>query len=305
MNGNAARTGEDVAHWSGDAVRRLADYLELTKPRVVSMVLVSTAAGFYLGSASLPDLGRLAHTLLGTALAAAGTLVLNQYMERDLDARMDRTRHRPLPDGRLHPGEALALGVALLAIGLVQLALLSDPLASLVTAAIAATYLLLYTPLKPVTPLCSIVGAVPGALPPVVGWVAARGSIGAEPWVLFSIMFLWQIPHTLAIGRLYRDDYARAGIRVLPVVDRDGPSTGTHAVTNCLALVPVTLLPTLLGLSGAVYFVVALMLGIAFLWSAVALARTGSVTDARRLLFASLVYLPVLLATMALDKLTY
>jgi protoheme IX farnesyltransferase len=296
-------TGEDVGHWPGDAVRRIADYVELTKPRVVSMVLVATAAGFYLGSTAVPDLALLASTLLGTALAAAGTLVLNQWMESDLDAQMERTRHRPLPDGRLYPAEALAFGMGLLVLGLVHLALRSDPLASLVTAGIAVTYLLLYTPLKQHTSLCSIVGAVPGALPPVVGWAAARGSIGAEPWVLFSIMFLWQIPHTLAIGRLYREDYARAGIRVLPVVDRDGPSTGTHAVTNCLALVPVTLLPTLLRISGPVYFIVALVLGIAFLWSALALARTGSATDARRLMFASLVYLPVLLGTMALDKL--
>ena len=201
-------TGENVGHWSGDAVRRVADYVELTKPRVVSMVLVATAAGFYLGSTAIPDLALLANTLLGTALAASGTLVLNQWMEIDLDAQMARTRNRPLPDGRLYPAEALAFGMGLLVLGLVHLALRSTPLASLVTAGIAATYLLLYTPLKQHTSLCSIVGAVPGALPPVVGWAAARGSIGAEPWVLFSIMFLWQIPHTLAIGRLYR----RAGL---------------------------------------------------------------------------------------------
>ncbi len=293
-----------VAVWQAESAwRRLGDYLALTKPRVVAMVLVTTAVGFHLGSAGGPLFLPLLYTLAGTALAAGGTLALNQYMERDLDARMDRTRRRPLPEGRVHPGEALVLGCALLVAGVALLARAGEPLAAAVTAAIAATYLLLYTPLKRVSSLCSLVGAIPGALPPVAGWAAARGTLGPEPWILFAIMFLWQIPHTLAIGRLYRDDYARAGIRVLPVVDRDGRTTGVQAVTNCLALLPVAILPTLVGLAGAIYFLIALVLGLAFLWSAVGLARGGSTADARRLLFASLVYLPVLLAVMALDKL--
>ncbi len=282
--------------------RRLADLLELTKPRVVAMVLVTTLVGFYLGSAGTPLLGLMLHTLAGTAIAAGGTLALNQYLERDLDARMDRTRHRPLPDGRVTPGEALAFGGALLVVGLGWLALAVGPLTALVTASISVTYLLVYTPLKPVTSLCSVVGAIPGALPPVAGWAAARGTLGPEAWVLFGILFLWQIPHSLAIGRMYRDDYARAGIRLLPVIDRDGLSTGTQVVTNCLALVPVALLPTLIGLAGPVYFLVALTLGVGFLWSAIGLARRGSARDARRVLLVSLVYLPLLLATMALDK---
>ncbi len=174
---------------------------------------------------------------------------------------------------------------------------------ALVTAAIAVTYLLAYTPLKTRTSLCSLVGAVPGALPPVAGWAAARGGVAPEAWVLFAIMYLWQIPHTLAIGRMYRDDYARAGIRVLAVVDGDGSSTAIQAVMNCLALLPVALLPTLLGMAGVAYFATALLLGLAFLWAAIGLARTRSLRDARRLLVVSLVYLPVLLATMALDKL--
>jgi protoheme IX farnesyltransferase len=283
---------------------RLADWLALTKPRVNAMVLVTTGVGYYLGSAGRPLLLPLLYTLAGTALAAAGTLALNQYMEREVDARMERTRHRPLPEGRLRPAEALALGLVLLLTGLAVLACGADPLAALVTAGIAVTYLLLYTPLKPVTSLCSVVGAVPGALPPVVGWAAARGELGVEPWILFAIMFLWQIPHSLAIGRMYRDDYARGGIRVLPVVDRDGWSTGRQVVSNCLALLPVALLPTLVGLAGSLYFLVALVLGVGFLWSAIGLARTGSAADARRLLVASLVYLPVLLGVMALDKLS-
>jgi heme o synthase len=290
--------------WTGAVVRqRAADYVALTKPRVVMMVLVTTLVGYYLGTEGTPSLLRLLHTLLGTALAAGGTLALNQYLERDLDARMDRTRHRPLPDGRVLPVEALALGLALLGAGLGHLQLAVGAPPALVTTAISATYLLLYTPLKPITSLCSLVGAVPGALPPVAGWAAARGTVGPEAWVLFAIMYLWQIPHTLAIGRMYRDDYARAGIRVLPVVDGDGSSTATHAVANCLALLPVALLPTLLGMAGPIYFATALILGLGFLWSAIGLARTRSLGDARRLLVTSLVYLPVLLATMALDKL--
>ena len=290
--------------WPATAFRqRLADYLALTKPRVVAMVLVTTLVGFYLGADGAPSLRLMLHTLLGTALSAAGTLSLNQYMERDLDARMDRTRHRPLPDGRLTPIEALVLGLALLVAGLCYLDAAAGIACALVTAAIAVTYLLAYTPLKTRTSLCSLVGAVPGALPPVAGWAAARGGVAPEAWVLFAIMYLWQIPHTLAIGRMYRDDYARAGIRVLAVVDGDGSSTAIQAVMNCLALLPVALLPTLLGMAGAVYFAIALLLGLGFLWAAIGLARTRSLSDARRLLVVSLVYLPVLLATMALDKL--
>jgi protoheme IX farnesyltransferase len=285
--------------------RRLADYFELGKPRVVSLVLVTTVVGYYLGAAGTPATLPLVHTLAGTALAAAGTLALNQYLERDLDARMERTRRRPLPDGRLLPGEALAVGLALLGAGLGYLATMLGGLPTLITAGIAATYLLVYTPLKRVTPLCSLVGAVPGALPPVAGWAAARGDLGLGAWILFAIMFLWKIPHTLAVSRLYRDDYARAGIRVLPVLDHDGSRTGTHAVANALALLPVALLPTLIGVAGALYFLVALVLGLGFLWSAVSLARTRSVTDARRLLVASLIYLPLVLGAMALDKLSF
>ena len=290
--------------WPATAFRqRLADYLALTKPRVVAMVLVTTLVGFYLGADGAPSLRLMLHTLLGTALAAAGTLSLNQYMERDLDARMDRTRHRPLPDGRLTPIEALVLGLVLLVAGLCYLDAAAGMACALVTAAIAATYLLAYTPLKTRTSLCSLVGAVPGALPPVAGWAAVRGGVAPEAWVLFAIMYLWQIPHTLAIGRMYRDDYARAGIRVLAVVDGDGSSTAIQAVMNCLALLPVALLPTLLGMAGAIYFATALLLGLGFLWAAIGLARSRSLSDARRLLVVSLIYLPVLLATMALDKL--
>jgi protoheme IX farnesyltransferase len=282
--------------------RRLTDYVVLTKPRVVLMVLVTTLAGYYLGAGGTLSAPLVLHALVGTALAAAGTMALNQYMEREADGRMARTRTRPLPAGRLLPIEGLLVGLVLLGAGLGYLALFTNALAAGITAGIAVSYLLVYTPLKTVTPLCSLVGAVPGALPPVAGWAVARGSIDIEALVLFGIMFLWQIPHTLAISALYRDDYARAGIRVLPAVDRNGPLTALYAIGHCLALVPVALMPTVFGFAGPVYFVAALALGLVFLWSAVGLARLGTLDAARRLMITSLVYLPMLLGVLAFDR---
>lgn len=285
--------------------RHPADFLALTRPRVVVMVLVTTLVGFYLASVGAPDYVRLVHTLVGIALSAGGTLALNQYLERDVDARMERTRLRPLPDGRLQPIEALGFGVAITGVGLLYLALSVNVLSAFVTAFSVGSYLFLYTPLKRKTSLCSVVGAVPGALPPVIGWGAARGELGLEAWVLFGILFLWQIPHSLAIARLYRDDYARAGIRVLPVVEPDGGSTGRQIVSNCLALLAVGLLPTLIGLAGWVYFVGAIVLGLMFLGCGILLAISPSEASARLLLFASLVYLPAQLGLMALDKVPF
>jgi len=285
--------------------RRTADFLELTKPRVVVMVLVTTLVGFYLASPGDPNYVILLHTLLGTALAGGGTLALNQFLEREADAQMQRTRLRPLPDGRLQPAEALVFGSLFTVTGLVYLAFAVNLLSALVTAAIVGSYLFAYTPLKKKTSLCSVVGAVPGALPPVIGWAAARGTLDLEAWILFTIMFLWQMPHSLAIGWLYRDDYARAGFQLLPVLDPDGKSTGRQIVSNCLALLAVGLIPTLVGFAGATYFFSALILGSMFLWYGISLARSCSQTAARRLLFASLVYLPVLLAVMAFDKVPF
>jgi heme o synthase len=282
--------------------RRALDFLELTKPRITLMVLVTTFVGFYLGSHSVPEYFRLIQTLLGTALAAGGTLALNQFLERDADAAMERTRHRPLPEGRVQPTEALRFGVALTALGLLALWLTVNALSALVTAAIVASYLFIYTPLKQKTSLCSVVGALPGALPPVIGWAAARGELEPGAWALFAIMFLWQIPHTLAIARLYREDFARAGIRFLPVIEPDGRSTGRQILTNCLALLAVSLVPTLLQVAGYLYFLVAFVLGALFLGCGVGLAITQSAGAARRLLFASLIYLPLLLTVMALDR---
>ncbi len=282
-----------------------ADFLELTKPRVVLMVLVTTSVGFYLGSGTTLNSTLLFHTLLGTALAAGGTVALNQFLEREADALMERTRRRPLPSGRLKPIEALAFGVAITTGGLLYLSLVVHPLSGLITAFIVGSYLFLYTPLKQKTPLCTIVGAFPGALPPVVGWAAARGGVGLEAWVLFAILFLWQLPHSLAIAVLYRQDYARAGFRLLPIVDPEGRSTGRQVVLQCLALLVVGLLPTLIGLTGPLYFVAALLLGGGFLWYGVEMALLCSEARARRLLWVSLVYLPLLLGFMALDKVAW
>jgi len=291
---------------ASDRIRRRAlDYWELTKPGVVAMILVTTLVGFYLGSQRMPDYLCLVYTLIGTALAGGGTLALNQFIEREADAKMLRTRMRPLPDGRLQPVEALVFGVFVTVSGLGYLALMVSVLSALITVVIVVSYLFAYTPLKKKTSLCSIVGAVPGALPPVIGWVAARGTLNLEAWVLFTIMFLWQMPHSLAIGWLYREDYARAGFRLLPVIDPDGKSTGRQIVSNCLALLAVGLIPTLIGFTGTTYFFCALALGSIFLWYGVSLAFSCSQAAARRLLFASLVYLPVLLAVMAFDKVPF
>jgi protoheme IX farnesyltransferase len=282
---------------------RVMDFAELGKPRVVVMVLITTFVGFYLGSQGPPDLIRLLPTLLGTGLAAAGTLALNQFIERDLDAKMERTRRRPLPDGRLQPTEALVFGVVTTLAGLLYLTLAVNGLSGAVTAATSISYLFMYTPLKRKTPLCSLVGAVPGALPPVTGWVAAHNGLSVEAAILFAILFLWQLPHSLAIARMYQDDYARAGIRLLPVVEPDAKSTGRQIVSNCLALLLVGLLPTFVGLAGTVYFISALVLGGVFLAYGIAFALSRTVASARQLLFASLLYLPALLIVMALDKL--
>ncbi len=218
---------------------------------------------------------------------------------------MERTRGRPLPDGRLQPGEAMLAGTVVAASGIVYLAVAVNMLAAAVTATITCTYLFAYTPLKTRTPLCSIVGAVPGALPPVTGWVAARGTLSTEAWILFAILFLWQLPHSLAIARLYRNDYASAGIRVLPVVEPDGRSTARQVVVNCLALLAVGLLPSVVGLAGALYFAVAFVLGVTFLGYGISFARARSVLAARKLLMASLLYLPALLLVMAVDKVSH
>ena len=282
-------------------MERVADVIELIKPRLVVMILITTAAGFYLGARTFEWL-RCLHTLIGAGLTAAGVLGLNQYLERDADALMERTQGRPIPDGRMDPLTALLIGAVFTGSGMLYLTFIVNMLSGFVISLIVVSYLFLYTPLKRKTSLCTLIGAVPGALPPVVGWVAASGSLTGGAWVLFAILFLWQLPHSLAIAYIYREDYAKAGFRLLPVIHPDGASTRRQIVVNCVALLGIGLLPTLYNIAGSVYFFTALVSGLAFLAVGIYLVRTRSVKAARYLLYASLLYLPVVFITMALDK---
>jgi len=287
-----------------DAARaRMAEYLELTKPRVTMMVLVTTLAGYYLGATGAFEIIVAINLLIGTALASGGTLALNQYMERDTDAMMDRTRLRPIPDKRIEPVDALWFGIVTTAAGLGYLLLTVNWLSTLVTATIAFSYLLAYTPLKRVSWSCNIVGAIPGALPPVAGWAAARGTFGVEPWIMFAIMFLWQLPHSLSIAKLYRADYKRARLWLIPLDRENSYPENPVIVVSSIVLLMVGALPTLLGFAGIIYLVTSLALGCAMLAAAIVLVRgEESATAARRVMFASLFYLPAVLLVMVLDK---
>ena len=278
------------------------DLVALSKPRVLLMVLASTLAGYFAALDKPMDFARVIHVLIGTFMAAGGTLALNQYVERDVDALMERTRRRPLPDRRLQPLEALVFASVLTSAGVTYLAISIGIAVAGLTLATTILYLGAYTPLKTRSALCMLVGAVPGALPPVTGWLAARGDLGLGAAMLFAIVFLWQLPHTLAIARLYRDDYARAGVRVLPVVDAHGTVSDRQIVTSTLALLGVSVLPTAIGLSGTAYFATACVLGLGLLGIALAHASTPSLASARRVLLATLLYLPLLLAVLTLDR---
>jgi protoheme IX farnesyltransferase len=282
---------------------RAADLAELVKPRITFMVLVTTGIGFFLAGDGAIDGWRLFHTLIGTGLIAAGASALNQLLERDTDALMDRTSARPLPAGRMDPDQALMFGGTLSLTGLAQLALAVNLLTALLGAAALAGYVFVYTPLKRVTTLATVIGAVPGAIPPVMGWTAVRDHIDPGALVLFAILFLWQLPHFLAIAWLCREDYARAGFPMLPVVDPGGGSTARQAVIYAAVLVPVSLLPSVLGLSGVTYFLGALVLGLTFLGFSLAFSLSFSTQAARRLLLASVLYLPAVLTVMLLDHL--
>jgi protoheme IX farnesyltransferase len=282
---------------------RLADYVELAKPRVAVLVLFTVGAGVLLAAGRDFQLLVLLHTVLGTALVAAGASALNQWLERDSDARMHRTEKRPLPSGRLQSTEVLVFGSLLGLIGVLYLALtLSNLSAALVAAVTFILYVAVYTPLKRRSPLNTLIGAVPGALPPIIGWCAVRGEITHEAALLFLILFLWQVPHFLAIAWIYREDYARAGLRMLPVVDRDGQRTAQNMILYCLALLAVSLQPVLLHEAGFLYLGGAVLLGLTFLATAIGFQRWRSHCQARRVLRASLLYLPGLLALLLLDR---
>jgi protoheme IX farnesyltransferase len=276
--------------------------MDLTKVRLTSLVLLTTLVGFYVGTRGTVDYVLLFHTMLGTALVASGASALNQFLERDLDALMRRTRNRPLPSGRLQPETALIFGGVTASIGMIQLALGVNLLTSFLSAVTLVTYVLVYTPLKRVTTLNTVIGAIPGALPPLMGWTAAQGQITAEGWSLFAILFFWQLPHFLAIAWLYRDEYARAGFAMLPVFDPEGYRTGRQAVCHTLGLLPVSLCPFLFHLAGPVYLAGALGLGAIFLGFAVRFSTALTPLAARKLFYVSILYLPMLLGLMVFDK---
>lgn len=281
---------------------RAVDYLELCKPRISVLVLFTVAAGAILASRGAPNAAVLINALVGTGLVAAGASALNQLLERDTDALMHRTENRPLPSGRLQPMEAFRFGLILAIVGLAYLAVtVRQPLNVLVAAVTLFSYVCLYTPLKRKTSLNTLIGAIPGALPPVIGWTAVTGTIGPEAVALFLILFLWQVPHFLAIAWLYRDDYARAGLQMLPSVAGGEAITGRQMVSYCMVLIPASLAPAALRMAGPWYAAAALTLGFAFLASAIAFTRGHSAGRARRVLRASLIYLPVLLTALLVN----
>ncbi|HXW57139.1 MAG TPA: heme o synthase [Candidatus Cybelea sp.] len=278
-------------------------YVALTKPDVTFLVVITTVAGFYLGSHGGLAWLLLLHTLSGTMLVAGGTAALNQYFERDMDAVMRRTASRPLPSGQLQPIEVLAFGAGAIFTGGLWLALAVNPLAASIALATCVLYLCVYTPLKKRTPLATAVGAFPGALPPLIGWAAASGSVSLGGWILFAILFFWQFPHFMSIAWMYREDYARAGIKMLPVVDPKGDATFAQIIWTSAVLVPLTLLPSLVGMAGIRYFFGALVLGMILLEAGLWANRTRTNARAKWLMHATVAHIPLLLGWMIFDRL--
>jgi protoheme IX farnesyltransferase len=279
----------------------LSHYIALTKPRITNMVLVTTALGYYLGGRGWTGLPGLLVTLLGVAMGSGGAAVLNNYLERDFDARMDRTRNRALPSGAVPPLHALVLGTTLVIAGVMLLVSRVNLLTGFLVLLAAFLYVLVYTPLKRVTWFNTPVGAVPGAIPPMVGWAAAAGNLDAGAWVLFAILFLWQHPHFYAIAWMFKEDYRRGGFKMLPENDPTGARTFRHVMVHCALLIAVSVLPTVFGLTGVVYVGGVVAIGLAFAAAGLALARSGALPDARRLLRASVIYLPVWLLLTVVD----
>ena len=284
--------------------QRLFEYAELTKPRLTALVLVTAAAGFWMGMRSMAQLSWLVPLLFGIALAVGGANALNQWSERVPDSLMQRTKRRPLPSGRLHPEEARRFGLLLSIGGVLCLAVFVNLLTAALTTLSIASYVFFYTPLKRMTPLCTLVGAIPGALPPLIGWAGARAALSIEAWALFAILFVWQLPHFLAIAMLYRDDYARAGFQMLPVLDGDGMATARETVLYGLVLLPVSLFPAFLGLAGWAYFLSAFLLSTMLFLISVRAALRRSMASTRQLFHASVLYLPLLLGVLSLDKIS-
>jgi protoheme IX farnesyltransferase len=277
-------------------------YVVLTKPDVTFLVVITTVAGFYLASPAHLDWVLLMHTLLGTTLVGAGTAAMNQYVERDMDALMRRTSARPLPTGLLQPRDVLIFGLVTIVVGAAWLALAVNLLSCLLALATTVLYLGIYTPLKTRTTLATAVGAFPGAIPPLIGWAAARGSLSTGAWVLFGILFFWQFPHFMAIAWMYREDYARAGIKMLPTVDPSGDATFAQIVSTSAVLVLVSLLPAVIGMAGIHYFFGALVLGMILLQVSLWANRHRTNVRAKWLMHATVAHIPILLAWMIFDK---
>ena len=280
---------------------RISAYMELSKPRILSLILVTTALGFFLGNKGIHDVGALLITLVGAGLTCAGASALNNYLERDSDSKMTRTKNRPLPRGIISPNNALLFGILMVLIGVLLLAWEINILCAFLSILTAFLYVLVYTPMKKISWLNTTIGAIPGAIPPLGGWAAATGQLDVGAWVLFLILFLWQHPHFYAIAWMFRDDYKRGGFKMLPVVEPDGRSTFFQTVAYAAILVPVSLLPTFIGMSGKIYFYGALVSGLGMFFIAVMLAGSKSILDARKLLKASVIYLPVLLLLIVID----
>ncbi len=283
-------------------MKNFRDYITLTKPRLNSLAIVTALAGFYLGGNGPLHWALLLWSLLGTTAVAGGCGTLNQWLEAEADSQMTRTRKRPLPSGRLKKEQAFWFGMGLSVMGVAVLFFFVNDLAAFLGVAALVSYIVFYTPLKKITSLCTVVGAVPGAIPPLMGWAAAQNHIGPGGWTLFAILFLWQMPHFLAIGWMYRDDYARAGFPMLAVIDPQGESTGLMSVVYAVALLPVSLLPAYFHITGKVYFWVALVLSSLFLFYSFRMARQRTLYNARGLFWYSITYLPILFLVMVLDK---
>jgi protoheme IX farnesyltransferase len=281
---------------------RALDYIALTKPELTLLSVVTALGGAYLAGGHSLSFSILMHTFFGTLLVGGGAGALNQYIERDLDAQMRRTEHRPLPAGRIPHRKALLLGVLLSVAGVTELALFTHVLAAFLALVTLISYLFIYTPLKRVTPFATVVGGVPGAIPPLIGWAAVSGELSMGAWSLFFILFFWQMPHFLSLGWMYRKDYARANYKLLTVLDPSGEASSRQILVYCIALIPAVFMPTLVGVLGAIYFIGALVLTLGFLWLAVRLFRERTNPNARRLFFASLIYLSVLVGLMILDR---
>lgn len=281
---------------------RVSAFVELTKPRITFMVVLSALAGFFMASQGAVNWLTFLHLALGVSMLTSGTSTLNQYWERDSDKLMRRTMRRPLPAGKMSPNIALLFGTVMAALGEVYLVLMVNPLTAVIGFMALSSYVLLYTPLKQKTVWCTFLGAFPGALPPLLGWAGASNEIALGGIVMFAILFLWQFPHFHAIAMMYTEDYARAGIKMLPVVEPDCKSTARQIIGYTLVLFPVSLLPYFLGMSGMIYLVAATILGIGFLYSSIHTARTKEKTDARKLLKASVMYLPLLYLLMAVSS---